>query len=105
MAYRGPERRVHTCFITQNREYHTRRGVCVAVRDRATAAWMAGHRAVGLALTVPERSAPFLGRPLELAGAGARVLTSRVVDICRPGRTVVDAYALVAGFSPYVETA
>jgi hypothetical protein len=40
MLYNGPDRRVHTCFITRNREYHTRSGVCVVENQGED---LAGH--------------------------------------------------------------
>jgi len=91
---------VHTCFVTRNREYHTRSGTCVAVRDRRSTAWIAGHRAVGLFLLEQRDSGPYLGRPLEFFAPYTRVVTSEVVDIARPGRTVVQAYSLVSGLLP-----
>jgi hypothetical protein len=100
MDYAGTERRVHTCFVTRHREYHTRAGTCVAVRDRLSTAWIAGHTAVGLDLAVRQDAVPYVGRPLEFRGGRTRVVTSAVEDIARPGRTVVEAYSLVAGLLP-----
>jgi hypothetical protein len=100
MEYAGRDRRVHTCFVTRNREYHTRAGTCVAVRDRASTAWIAGHRAVGLGLAAHDAAAPYVGHPLEFFDGRTRVVTSAVMDIARPGRTVVEAYSLVAGLLP-----
>jgi len=97
MAYRGKERRVHTCYITRNREYHVRAGICVAVRDRDSKVWMSEHRAMGLVLNRGEDGTLIQGRPLEFASDVVRVRTSPVVDILRPNRTVVDVYGLVAG--------
>lgn len=100
MAFNGPNRRVHTCFVTHNCEYHTREGVCVAVRDRASSAWIAGHRAVGLSIGDLGPGTVFLGAPLTLVEAGIRLVTSPVVDILRPNRNQVDAYSLVRGLLP-----
>ncbi|HUT79530.1 MAG TPA: hypothetical protein VM285_17670 [Polyangia bacterium] len=91
---------MHTCFVTRHREYHTRAGTCVAVRDRLSTAWIAGHRAVGLGLVGRDDTAPYMGLPLEFFDQSTRVVTSAVVDIARPGRTVVEAYSLVAGLLP-----
>jgi hypothetical protein len=100
MNYEGLNRRVHTCFITQNCEYHMREGVCVAVRDRTSSVWIAGHRAVGLSISTRSPGAMFLGAPLELTDSGTRYVTSPVVDILRPNRNEVDAYSLVRGLLP-----
>jgi hypothetical protein len=100
MAYNGTNRRVHTCFITRNREYHVRSGVCVAVRDRATSAWIAGHRALGMRLMAAVPGFGFLGRPLEFVAGASHVRTSAVIDILRPGRNEVDIYQFVHGLAP-----
>ena len=100
MLYDGPDRRVHTCFVTRNREYHTRSGVCVAVRDRYSSAWMAGHRAVGLDMVSVPLGTIYVGYPLEFTSSKTRVRTSAVIDILRPGRNQVDTYRLVNGFQP-----
>ncbi len=100
MIYNGSNRRVHTCFITRNREYHVRSGVCVAVRDRATSAWISGHRALGMRLIAAVPGLGFLGRPLEFVAGTAHVRTSGVIDILRPGRNEVDTYRLVHGLAP-----
>lgn len=100
MTYNGTERRVHTCFITRNREYHTRAGVCVAVRDRNSSVWMSDHRAMGLMMEISHEDETIQGRPLEFASEMTRVRTSAVMDILRPNRNVVEVYNLVAGFAP-----
>ncbi len=100
MAYRGPERRVRTCFVTRHREYHFKSGVCVAVRDRASSAWIADHEAVGLRLVPPLPGGDYLGRPLDLIRKTLYVRTSEVVDILRPNRTTAAAYSLVSAMSP-----
>lgn len=98
MTYDGPERRVHTLFFTRNSEYHTRDGECVAVRDRRSGVWIAGHEAVGMRLWIPEGRRNFLGFPLRFVnGQTKEVRTSQVVDISRPGRGIVDVYRLVHG--------
>ncbi len=96
MLYHGKDRRVHTCYITRNREYHTRSGVCVAVRDRCSSAWMSGHKAVGLTLADMHSGSIIQGFPLDFASMATRVRTSPVVDILRPGRNVVETYLLVS---------
>lgn len=49
--YRGPERRRHRVFVTRNTEYHCRDGVCVAVRDLRTHAFLPRHPALGKKVT------------------------------------------------------
>jgi len=100
MSYRGPDRRVHTIFVTHNREYHTRAGTCLAVRDRGSTAWMAAHAAVGLSVVRPGCGDPYVGRPLVLESRRTTVRTSRVVDVMRPGRKIVDAYSLALALRP-----
>src|SRR5436190_16014015 len=46
-GYAGPERRRHRVFVTRNSEYHTRDGVCVAVRDLRTGRFIEHHMAIG----------------------------------------------------------
>lgn len=102
MRHKGKDRRVHTCFITNNREYHVRAGECMAVRDRRTGVWIAGHAAVGMRLREQAAGSPFLGRRLEFFCIEKEqiIRTSPVIDINRPGRTEVQSYRLVHGFVP-----
>ena len=100
MSYSGNNRRVHTCFITKNREYHFRSGECVAVRDRSSSAWMAGHRAIGMRMRPLPPGTIYIGRELELYSPEAVIRTSEVVDISRPGRNQVNGYHFVHGFQP-----
>ena len=100
MRHTGEDRRVHTCFITKNREYHIRAGECVAVRDRESSVWIAGHKAVGMRMRELPPGTIFLGRELELFSPESMVITSRVVDILRPGRNEVTTYGYVQGFLP-----
>ena len=100
MSYDGLNRRVHTCFITRNREYHVRSGVCVAVRDRETTAWIAGHSALGMHLIAAVPGAGFLGHQLEFVAGTAHIRTSSVTDILRPNRNEVDIYRFVHGLVP-----
>jgi hypothetical protein len=46
-VYRGPERRRRRVFVTHNTEYHCVDGVCVAVRNRETGAFVMPHNALG----------------------------------------------------------
>ena len=100
MPYDGANRRVHTCFVTRHREYHIRSGVCVAVRDRGTSAWISGHSALGMRLMAAIPGIGFLGHPLEFVAGTAHVRTSEVTDILRPNRNEVDVYRYVHGFAP-----
>ncbi|MCK9522005.1 MAG: hypothetical protein M0R76_03040 [Proteobacteria bacterium] len=100
MTYKGVNRRVHTCFITQNREYHFRAGECVAVRDRNTSVWISGHRAVGMRLRPLPPGTVYIGKELELYAPGTVIRTSQVVDILRPGKKQVHSYRFVLGFFP-----
>ena len=95
-------RRVHTCFLTHNREYHVRAGECMAVRDRRTGVWIAGHGAIGMRLKPQAPGEPFLGRRLEFYSIEKEqvIRTSPVTDILRPGKAEVQSYRLVHGFSP-----
>jgi hypothetical protein len=43
---KNDERRRHKMFVTRNREYHTRDGLVVGVRDRKTGIWVKGHGAL-----------------------------------------------------------
>ena len=98
----GKNRRIHTCFITENREYHVRANECVAVRDRKSSIWIAGHKAIGMHLKPQPPGAPYLGKKLEFLSPGKdKVLhTSAVVDILRPNKNEVNSYRLVQGFKP-----
>jgi hypothetical protein len=100
MTYKGANRRVHTCFVTKNREYHFRAGECVAVRDRNSAVWIAGHRAIGMRLRPLPPGTIYVGKELELYSPDAVVRTSEVVDIFRPGKNQVHGYHFVLGFQP-----
>ncbi|MBN2342688.1 MAG: hypothetical protein JXX29_16715 [Deltaproteobacteria bacterium] len=79
----------------------------MAVRDRKSSVWIAGHRAIGMRLRpVPPRT-PYIGRTLEFYSAEKRTLvqTSAVVDIIRPNKNQVDFYGFVHGFVPEDEKA
>ena len=87
MRYEGADRRVHTVFVTRNREYHTRDGICVAVRDLKTTAWMALHDAMGMEIESWEEEQLFQGRPLLFRSDNRAVETSTVLEIMRPPET------------------
>src|SRR4029079_8985464 len=48
MIYEGTERRRHRVYVTRNTEYHTRDGICVAVRDRTSQSFRNAHIALNL---------------------------------------------------------
>lgn len=107
-AFGGTERRRHHVLITRNREYHTRDGYCVAVRDRRSREFVPTHPAIGKQMTAGIR----MGRdgveevsPPESLVAGEQlcfsscngdlendVITSPLVTIERPPKDVVVRY-------------
>jgi hypothetical protein len=106
--YAGPERRRRRVYVTQNHEYHCLDGVCIAVRDVETEAFLPKHTAVGKTVS----SALRLGAngiesisPPDEAHPGERihfangiddprdVLTSPLRTIERPTREVIAQYA------------
>jgi hypothetical protein len=99
MQYTGPERRKHRVYVTRNSEYHVRAGVCVAVRNRTTESWFAGHMAVGRQLVgalrfapggiVPHVGEPETGDAIYFREGDHDVITSRLERIDRPAREVV----------------
>lgn len=103
MSYVGPERRIHKVYVTRNTEYHVRRNVCVAVRDRISGQWCPRHGSIGMALTGAV-SAAGQGGPVVLErppGAGERLcfgdlalITSPLAEVRRPPRDVVLTYPL-----------
>jgi hypothetical protein len=100
MEYQGPERRVHTIYRTNHREYHVRAGTCVAVRNRDNKIWISNHEAIGMDLDdsiIPEE---VVGRPLEFLSPYAKMRTSKVINFERPERQTVDVYGLVWAVCP-----
>ena len=100
MLYQGPERRVHTIFVTKNREYHTRDGFCVAVRDIKSTAWMTCHDALGMELDLDCSGPIFQGNPLVFRSDLRAVQTSPVMDIMRPAKQIFEVYNLVEQLLP-----
>ena len=102
MSGQRRNRRVHTCFLTENREYHVRAGVCIAVRDRCSLVWISGHKAIGMHLKKLPAGIAYVGRRLEFFSLEKEQLvkTSTVVDIMRPNKNEVDFYGFVHGFYP-----
>jgi hypothetical protein len=107
-AFAGHERRRHKVYVTRNTEYHLRDGVCVAVRDRSSQRWSEGHlalrrrvegavRAHANGALIPILSSPSSGDALfftyETPGGEKRQLvTSRIEEIDRPQKAVVQSY-------------
>jgi hypothetical protein len=97
------ERRIHKVFVTRNTEYHMRRDVCIAVRDRRTGEWRNGHLALGkrvhggLKFTrsggiVPNLGLPEIGDSMFFHANGRDLITSPVLAIERPPRDIVLQY-------------
>ncbi|MCS6857801.1 MAG: hypothetical protein NZM37_08830 [Sandaracinaceae bacterium] len=97
------ERRIHRVFITRNTEYHTRRGVCIAVRDRRSGQWIWGHMAFGHTIqgalrNLPEGGIrlhggmPEVGESIVFWVDGRDLVTSPVMAIERPPREIVAIY-------------
>jgi hypothetical protein len=106
--YSGPERRRRRVYVTQNHEYHCLDGVCIAVRDVHTAAFLPRHAAVGKpvssslrlgsngieTISPPERAQP--GERIHFAEGvddPRDVLTSPLQRVERPDRDVIASYA------------
>ena len=95
MSYSGIERRIHKTYITLNSEYHVRAGVCVAVRDRDSGAWISGHEAIGMHLESTRPPENSIGGPILFGSDYVKVRTSRVLDLFRPNRQMVELYTLL----------
>jgi hypothetical protein len=100
----GPERRRNKLFVTRNTEYFLNDGVCVAVRDRRTEAWLDGHLAIGRPLSggvrvlkngeaIPVKDDPQVGEALYFSDGGRELITSVLCSIGRPSREVALQYA------------
>jgi hypothetical protein len=106
--YAGPDRRRHRVYVTRNTEYHCRDGICVAVRDVATGAFVSGHaalrRVAGGVLRIDLNGAVGAITPIETASVGMRLyfsfdaddrkalVTSSIQDVRRPARHVLALY-------------
>lgn len=96
------ERRIHTVYVTRNTEYHVRSGVCVAVKQRAEAAWLDEHPAVGRSLAgalrwlrdgvIPHSGRPEPGDAIYFRRGERDLITSKVLAVERPAREVVARY-------------
>lgn len=103
MRYSGKDRRIHRVFVTRNTEYHIRRDLCVGVRDRRSGEWLRSHLALrtkvsgALRFTPeggirPNMGAPMVGDSLFFQSAGRDVVTSTVISVERPQKTIVESY-------------
>jgi hypothetical protein len=103
MAFQGNDRRVHKVFVTRNTEYHVRRGVCIAVKDRKSGEWLRAHLAVknrvhgGIKFSrgggiMPNPGFPKVGESLFFHASGRDLVTSPILEIDRPERAIVSSY-------------
>ncbi|MBZ0121877.1 MAG: hypothetical protein IT378_04945 [Sandaracinaceae bacterium] len=103
MLFEGKERRIHKVFVTRNTEYHVRRDVCVAVKDRRSGEWLRAHLALrnkvhgGIRFSrtggiMPNTGSPNVGESLYFHAAGRDLVTSPVVSVERPVREIVAEY-------------
>lgn len=97
------ERRVHKVFVTRNTEYHVRKDVCIAVRDRRSGEWLRGHLALrqrvhgGLRFTraggiLPNLGQPGVGESIFFHAEGRDLVTSPVLAVDRPEKKIVQSY-------------
>lgn len=97
------ERRIHKIFVTRNTEYHLRKDLCVAVRDRHTGEWLRAHLALRHRVhgtlkfnrqggITPNTGLPAVGESLFFHASGRDLVTSPVLSIERPARDTVGAY-------------
>lgn len=101
--YSGSERRVHKVYVTRNTEYHVRKGVCVAVRDRNSGRWVQGHAAVTKRVEgslkfhrqggySPHFGEPGVGDAIYFNDGDRDLITSKLERVERPERTTVALY-------------
>ena len=100
--YTGPERRENVLYVTQNTEYHLRRGHCIGVRDLWSGRWRTDHPAVGRDLfgaVLPGQSGlqplddPEVNCLLWFENGETDILTSRLTAITRPPKSAISQYA------------
>ena len=77
----------------------------MAVRDRKSSVWIAGHKAIGLRLRPLPPRTTYIGRCIDFYSSEKQMLvqTSAVVDVIRPNKNQVDFYGFVHKMSPEVE--
>ncbi|MEZ4227434.1 MAG: hypothetical protein R3B13_41230 [Polyangiaceae bacterium] len=103
------ERRIHKMFVTRNTEYHFRREICIAVRDRRSGSWLPAHLALHRTLAgrvrfqpngvaLPADGQPEVGEALYFGGDGRDLVTSILCEVERPPKDLVEAYPEAATF-------
>jgi hypothetical protein len=101
--YSGAERRVHKVYVTRNTEYHVRKGVCVAVRDRSSGRWVQGHAALTKRMEgslkfhreggySPHFGEPGVGDAIYFNDGDRDLITSKLERVERPERATVALY-------------
>lgn len=106
--YEGPDRRRHRTIVTRNTEYHLRDDTVVAVRDRESKRWMAGHLALSLKMqggvrfydngaAVPTLEGPAPGDAMFFSyksdtGHNRELITSKIEAVRRTPKRDVLAY-------------
>ena len=100
MGFKGKDRRVHKVFVTRNTEYHVRRDLCVAVKDRRSGEWLRAHLALSNRVhggirfhrsggIMPNPGQPKVGESLFFHAAGRDLVTSPILSVDRPERDIV----------------
>jgi len=89
-------------FVTRNTEYHVRRELCVAVKDRHTGRWIEGHVAIRKKLegslrynengVCPNIGTPAIGDAIYFRNGERDLITSRLQAIERPEKSIVEQY-------------
>ncbi len=107
MSYPGTERRRRFVYVTKNTEYHAQDGLCVAVRDKRSGAWLDEHAAVAQRIeggvrtltngcVLPTLEEPTVGDPMYFVLGREeddwQLVTSRIEAIERPARADLRIY-------------
>jgi len=90
-------------YVTRNTEYHFRDAICIAVRDRRTGTWLPSHLALCRTVTgrvrfqpngvaIPHGGDPEVGEALYFGDEGRELVTSLLLAIERPQKTLVESY-------------
>ncbi len=101
--FQGAERRIHKVYVTRNTEYHVRRSICVAVRDRRSGRWVDGHMAIRKRMEgslrffenggmAPNHGDPSPGDAIYFRAGGRDLITSRLEAVDRPEKKIVQEY-------------
>jgi hypothetical protein len=103
MGHPGNERRRRRVYTTRNTEYHVRKGVCVAVKDRNSGRWINGHAAVtkkvegslrfhGHGGYSPHFGEPGVGDAIYFNSGDRDLITSKLERVERPEKAIVALY-------------